>query len=286
MKIYKTLSGIIVESDGKYYPVKDHDWDTFINDDDLSGKLQKSIQSSVPMDNGEQAISTGLAAPIGSQELWACGVTYLRSKIGRQEESKQAGGGDFYARVYEAERPEVFFKCTPHRVVGHGGKVRIRKDSTWNVPEPELTLLVTSSGKIIGYTIGNDMSSRSIEGENPLYLPQAKTYDGCVALGPCIYVNENDQGIHGSIHLDIFRDDKKVFEGKIGMDQMKRTHEELVSFVYRECSFPHGSLIMTGTGIVPPNDFTLHPGDEIRISIDEIGTLINGVEQGSKILIS
>lgn len=286
MKIYKTLSGIIVESDGKYYPVKDHDWDTFINDDDLSGKLQKSIQSSVPMDNGEQAISTGLAAPIGSQELWACGVTYLRSKIGRQEESKQAGGGDFYARVYEAERPEVFFKCTPHRVVGHGGKVRIRKDSTWNVPEPELTLVVTSSGKIIGYTIGNDMSSRSIEGENPLYLPQAKTYDGSAALGPCIYVNENDQGIHGSIHLDIFRDDKKVFEGKIGMDQMKRTHEELVSFVYRECSFPHGSLIMTGTGIVPPNDFTLHPGDEIRISIDEIGTLINGVEQGSKILIS
>lgn len=286
MKIYKTLSGIIVESDGKYYPVKDHDWDTFINDDDLPGKLQRSIQSSVPADNGEQVLSMGLAAPVGSQELWACGVTYLRSKIGRQEESKQAGGGDFYARVYEAERPEVFFKCTPHRVVGHGGKVRIRKDSTWNVPEPELTLVVTSSGKIIGYTIGNDMSSRSIEGENPLYLPQAKTYDGSAALGPCIYVNENDQGIHGSIHLDIFRDDKKVFEGKIGMDQMKRTHEELVSFVYRECSFPHGSLIMTGTGIVPPNDFTLHPGDEIRISIDEIGTLINGVEQGSKILIS
>lgn len=286
MKIYKTLSGIIVESGGKYYPVKDHDWDTFINDDDLPGKLQRSIQSSVPADNGEQVLSTGLAAPVGSQELWACGVTYLRSKIGRQEESKEAGGGDFYARVYEAERPEVFFKCTPHRVVGHGGKVRIRKDSTWNVPEPELTLVVTSSGKIIGYTIGNDMSSRSIEGENPLYLPQAKTYDGCAALGPCIYVNENDQGIHGSIHLDIFRDDKKVFEGKIGMDQMKRTHEELVSFVYRECSFPHGSLIMTGTGIVPPNDFTLHPGDEIRISIDEIGTLINGVEQGSKILIS
>jgi len=286
MKIYKTLSGIIVESDGKYYPVKNHDWDTFINDDDLPGKLQRSIQSSVPVDNGEQVLSTGLAAPVGSQELWACGVTYLRSKIGRQEESKEAGGGDFYARVYEAERPEVFFKCTPHRVVGHGGKVRIRKDSTWNVPEPELTLVVTSSGKIIGYTIGNDMSSRSIEGENPLYLPQAKTYDGCAALGPCIYVNENNQGIHGSICLDIFRDDKKVFEGKIGMDQMKRTHEELVSFVYRECSFPHGSLIMTGTGIVPPNDFTLQSGDEIRISIDEIGTLINGVEQGSKILIS
>ena len=212
-----------------------------------------------------------------NQELWACGVTYLRSKIGRQEESKDAGGGDFYAKVYEAERPEVFFKSTPHRIVGHGDKVKIRKDSTWDVPEPELTLVVTSSGKIVGYTIGNDMSSRSIEGENPLYLPQAKTYDGCAAIGPCIYINES--GIEGNtnIHLEIIRGNQNVFEGNVALSQMKRTPEELVSFVYRECSFPHGCLIMTGTGIVPPNDFTLRSGDEIKITIDNIGTLINTV---------
>ncbi len=146
-------------------------------------------------------------APVGSnQELWACGVTYLRSKIGRQEESKDAGGGDFYAKVYEAERPEVFFKSTPHRIVGHEGKVNIRKDSTWDVPEPELTLVVTSSGKIIGYTIGNDMSSRSIEGENPLYLPQAKTYDACAAVGPCIFLNESGIDRNTNIHLEIIRE--------------------------------------------------------------------------------
>jgi 2-dehydro-3-deoxy-D-arabinonate dehydratase len=218
-----------------------------------------------------------LLPPIGNQELWACGVTYLRSKVGRQEESKAAGGGDFYARVYEAERPEVFFKSTPHRVVGHKDFVRIRKDSTWDVPEPELTLVVSSSGKIIGYTIGNDMSSRSIEGENPLYLPQAKTYDGCAAVGPCIYVTEKPLNTDTTIQLQIKRNHQTVFDGSIGINQMKRKPEELVSFVFRECSFPFGCLIMTGTGIVPESNFTLKPGDEIRISIDNIGELINTV---------
>ena len=217
--------------------------------------------------------------PIGSnQELWACGVTYLRSKVGRQEESKASGGADFYAKVYEAERPEVFFKSTPHRVVGHNAFVRIRKDSTWDVPEPELTLVVTSSGKIVGYTIGNDMSSRSIEGENPLYLPQAKTYDGCAALGPCIYVTDKPLASNTMISLVIDRQDKKVFEGSITISQIKRTMQELVSFVYRECSFPYGCLIMTGTGIVPGSDFTLQSGDKIRISIDNIGELVNTVQ--------
>ena len=219
----------------------------------------------------------GVLAPIGSQEVWACGVTYLRSKIGRQEESKDAGGGDFYARVYEAERPEVFFKSTPHRVAGPNEKVRIRKDSTWDVPEPELTLVVTSSGKIVGYTIGNDMSSRSIEGENPLYLPQAKTYDACAAVGPCVYVTEQPLDKNTNIHLEINRNAKKVFEGDIAISQMKRTPEELVSFVFRECTFPHGCLIMTGTGIVPEHEFTLQSGDEIKISIDGIGELVNVV---------
>jgi 2-dehydro-3-deoxy-D-arabinonate dehydratase len=182
----------------------------------------------------KKEVLADILPPIGSkQELWACGVTYLRSKIGRQEESKTAGGGDFYARVYDAERPEVFFKSSSHRVVGPNQKVRIRKDSTWDVPEPELTLVVTSSGKIVGYTIGNDMSSRSIEGENPLYLPQAKTYDGCAAVGPCIYVTEQPLNNSTNILLQISRDGSPVYEGTISVDQMKRTPEELVSFCFQ-----------------------------------------------------
>ncbi|RYZ31702.1 MAG: 2-hydroxyhepta-2,4-diene-1,7-dioate isomerase, partial [Sphingobacteriales bacterium] len=184
MKLYKTGNGIIIESKEGFYKADINGWDEFINDDSLLEKLTALVNSGKAIKTEAPAPSQ-ILAPVGNQELWACGVTYLRSKVGRQEESKEAGGGDFYARVYEAERPEVFFKATPNRITGNGGKVRIRKDSTWDVPEPELTLFVTSSGKIVGYTIGNDMSSRSIEGENPLYLPQAKTYDGCAALGPC-----------------------------------------------------------------------------------------------------
>jgi 2-dehydro-3-deoxy-D-arabinonate dehydratase len=253
--------------------LKDMEWDRFINDDGLFQNTEKLL-TSLPAVNG---VDDEVLPPVGSQELWACGVTYLRSKVGRQEESKTSGGADFYAKVYEAERPEVFFKSTPHRIVGHNAKVNIRKDSTWDVPEPELTLAVTSSGKIIGYTIGNDMSSRSIEGENPLYLPQAKTYDACAALGPCIYVTDKPLDSNAMIYLEINRESKKVFEGSVAIRQMKRTPDELVSFVYRECSFPHGSLIMTGTGIVPGHDFTLKSGDEIKISIDHIGTLTNTV---------
>ena len=274
MKLYKTDSGIVIESAEKFFLVNE-DWESFVNDDKLYEKLQQLISVLQPTDKN---VLNGVLAPIGNnQELWACGVTYLRSKVGRQEESKATGGADFYARVYEAERPEVFFKSTPHRVVGHLGKVAIRKDSTWDVPEPELTLVVTSSGKIIGYTIGNDMSSRSIEGENPLYLPQAKTYDACAALGPCIYVPGKPIDSNTMIHLLINRQNQKVFEGNIAINQMRRSLEELVSFVYRECSYPKGCLVMTGTGIVPGHDFTLQSGDEIQISIDNIGTLINTV---------
>jgi len=278
MKIYKTKSGIAIEDDNNYYSydLSGSDWDDFMNDDNLLQKLNALIASGKAKKTDKIAESD-ILPPIGSQELWACGVTYLRSKIGRQEESKDTGGADFYAKVYEAERPEVFFKSTPHRIAGHGGKVNIRKDSTWDVPEPELTLAVTSSGKIIGYTIGNDMSSRSIEGENPLYLPQAKTYDGCAAVGPCIFVTEKPLDTNTTIHLEIRRNNAIVFEGSVGISQMKRTPEELVSFVYRECSFPNGCLIMTGTGIVPGHDFTLKSGDEIKISIDHIGTLVNVV---------
>jgi 2-dehydro-3-deoxy-D-arabinonate dehydratase len=214
---------------------------------------------------------------MSKQELWACGVTYFRSKVGRQEESKAAGGGDFYGKVYEAERPEVFFKATPNRVVGHGEKVRNLKDSTCDVPEPELTLVVSSSGKIVCYKVGNDLSSRSIEGEIPLYLPQAKTYDGCASVGPCVLVAKGPISPESNILLEISRGGTNVFEGNVSIDQMRRKPDELVSFVYRECSFPYGCLIMTGTGIVPSNEFTLKSGDEIRITIDGIGTLINTV---------
>jgi 2-dehydro-3-deoxy-D-arabinonate dehydratase len=275
MKAYNTKSGIVFEKDGKYYGALSENWESFINDDDLFEKVSEMISLLSPVD---VALLHDLLPPIGnSQELWACGVTYLRSKIGRQEESKQAGGADFYGKVYDAERPEVFFKATPNRIVGHQQKVRIRKDSTWDVPEPELTLVVSSSGKILGYTIGNDMSSRSIEGENPLYLPQAKTYDACAALGPCVLITNGSIDPNTMISLIINRNNAQVFSGTVSVSQMKRTPEELVSFVYRECSFPHGCLIMTGTGIVPPNDFTLRSGDEIQISIDHIGTLTNTV---------
>lgn len=277
MKLFKSTSGIYIEYDNHYYSIPSTEWVNLVNDDTIYTKLVHFIESGKATKTDSRSEET-ILAPMGSQqELWACGVTYLRSKVGRQEESKLSGGADFYAKVYEAARPEVFFKATPNRIVGHRQKVKIRKDSTWDVPEPELTLVVTSSGKIIGYTIGNDMSSRSIEGENPLYLPQAKTYDQCAALGPCIFITDKPLDKNTLISLDILRQENKIFEGMVALDQMKRTPEELVSYVYRECSFPNGCLIMTGTGIVPPNDFTLQSGDEIRIRIDGIGELINTV---------
>lgn len=275
MKLYKTKAGAVIEKNGHYYAVKEH-WEKLVNDDGLFSTLDK-LTETLP-DGGIELIHQLLPPMSSQQELWACGVTYLRSKIGRQEESKTAGGADFYAKVYEATRPEVFFKSTYHRIVGHGGQVRIRKDSTWDVPEPELTLVVTSSGKIVGYTIGNDMSSRSIEGENPLYLPQAKTYDGCAALGPCIYVTKEPLQEDTLINLVINRNGSLAFKGEVSISQLKRTPEELVSFVFRECSFPYGCLIMTGTGIVPGHDFTLQSGDEIGITISSIGTLVNTVQ--------
>ncbi len=278
MKLYKTKTGVVVETVNGFHLLEGENWDAFVNDDNLFGKLAGIAREVEPMDNAQQLLISSLEAPIQSQELWASGVTYIRSKIGRQEESKSAGGGEFYARVYEAERPELFFKATPHRVVGSGGKVRIRRDSVWNVPEPELTLMITSNGKIVGYTIGNDMSSRSIEGENPLYLPQAKTYDGCAALGPCIYVTEAPLPANTVILMEIKRNDARVFAGSVEIGKMKRTPEDLVSYLYRECAFPHGSLLMTGTGIVPPNDFSLQSGDEIFITIEPIGTLVNTVK--------
>jgi 2-dehydro-3-deoxy-D-arabinonate dehydratase len=183
----------------------------------------------------------------------------------------------FYDKVYEAERPELFFKGTGQRVIGPGGQVRIRKDSSWNVPEPELTLVVTSSSKIVGYSIGNDMSSRSIEGENPLYLPQAKVYDGSAALGPCVLVPRDPISGITTIAMKIEREGKELFSGNTTIDRMKRSHTELVEFLFREYSHPLGCYLMTGTCVVPDNDFTLQSGDRITMQIDGIGTLINTV---------
>ncbi|MDZ7607741.1 MAG: fumarylacetoacetate hydrolase family protein [Cyclobacteriaceae bacterium] len=277
MKIFKVKSGLILKRDTDIRLVRDANWDTFINDDSLHKKCLGDIGEIITPEQVIGYLDNELLPPIQSQEVWASGVTYFNSKIGREQESKDAGGGSFYAHVYTAERPEIFFKATPHRVVGHKGMVRIRKDSTWDVPEPELTLVVSSSGKIIGYTIGNDMSSRSIEGENPLYLPQAKSYDGSTALGPCILVTDKPLPKSTKIHLLISRAGKAVFGGEIGIDQIKREFDELVSFLYREASFPYGSFLMTGTGIVPGSDFTLKSGDVVTISIDGIGTLENTV---------
>lgn len=277
MKLYKTRSGIVVDHQNQFYLVLSDDWDTLINRDDLHDFLIERLTDAEPSDEYRDWTESQVLAPIGRQEVWASGVTYLRSRDARMEESRKSGGDNFYDRVYDAERPELFFKSTPDRVVGPGAVVRIRADSTWNVPEPELTLFIASSGRIVGYTCGNDMSSRSIEGENPLYLPQAKTYDGSAALGPCLYVAQSPIAPETQIRLDILREDQTVFTNHIAINQMKRQHTELVSFLFRECSFPNGCYLMTGTGIVPPDDFTLQPEDAVRITIDGIGTLENVV---------
>lgn len=220
-----------------------------------------------------------LLAPLDRQEVWAAGVTYLRSKVARMEESE--GGGSFYDRVYEADRPELFLKATPSRVVGPGGDVRIRVDARWNVPEPEIALVISAAGRLVGYTLGNDMSSRDIEGENPLYLPQAKVYRQSCALGPVILVEE-DPGPHREflLRLSIQRGGRTVFEGETSTGRMKRRFEELIAYLMRDNLFPEGAFMLTGTGIVPPDDFTLEPGDRVEIESPEIGVLRNQVVQG------
>ncbi|CAN1494597.1 COG3970 Fumarylacetoacetate (FAA) hydrolase family protein [Spirosomataceae bacterium] len=275
MKIYNTTQGIIAEKDAKFFKISDIGWDDLVNQSGLYAFLNDKIKNAESVASLEEST---ILAPIVSQEIWASGVTYLRSKTARMEESKDAGGGDFYDRVYDAERPEIFFKATAARTVGHLQDIRIRKDSKWNVPEPELTLFVNNQNQIAGYTIGNDVSSRDIEGENPLYLPQAKSYDKSAAIGPCLLVLEEPISRDTDISVEILREEKTVFEGKTQLSQMKRELPELVEYLTRECSFPQGVFLMTGTGTVPPDDFTMISGDVVKISIDNIGTLINKVE--------
>jgi 2-dehydro-3-deoxy-D-arabinonate dehydratase len=273
VKLFRTTGGVFAEEDEQHYLVAEHCWDELISRNDLPEFLAGFVERARPLAGFHEE----LLAPIVGQEVWAAGVTYYRSRGARMEESKDAGGGNFYDRVYSAERPELFFKSTASRTVGAGGKVRIRGDAHWSVPEPELALVVSPAGRIVGYTIGNDMSSRDIEGENPLYLPQAKVYNGSCALGPGLLVSASPLDHSTEIRLEILRNDHVEFAGSVELTELKRDPKLLVEYLLRDNSFPLGVFLMTGTGIVPPNSFTLASGDCIRITIEPIGTLENEV---------
>jgi len=277
MHLYNTKNGIYLQKQGLFYLINTHRWDELVNTNNLYAYLQSLAFTANPI-NKEAFSQLTILPPIQQQEIWAAGVTYLRSREARMEESKISGGADFYAKVYDAQRPELFFKSTAARCVGTNATVNIRKDASWNVPEPELTLFANATGKIVGYTIGNDMSSRDIEGENPLYLPQAKCYEKSAAIGPCLYVPEKPINPNATITMQIFRADAEIFVGQISINQMKRTHQELIDYLFRSMDFSNGVYLMTGTCLVPPNEFTLAIGDRISISIEEIGVLTNTVE--------
>ena len=279
MRLYRTTLGPMVEQNNSWHLVPDLSWDAILALPDPRKVLDEGTHGRGEINRRPAPAEADLLAPIVSQEVWAAGVTYLRSRDARKEEAKSAGGGDFYDRVYAADRPEIFFKSTAHRTVGPGRPVRLRADSKWNVPEPELTLLVSPRGRVVGYTVGNDMSSRDIEGENPLYLPQAKVYDGSCALGPCVLLADADAPLPPAteIRITIARGGIDQFKGTTSIAQMKRRFDELVEYLFRDNSFPHGVFLMTGTGIVPPDDFTLAKGDDVSITVAGIGTLRNPV---------
>lgn len=248
-----------------------------LNAEDVSAGVRELLEEhgtepTIPLDHAR------LLAPIDRQEVWGAGVTYERSKVARQEESEQAA--TFYDLVYKAPRPELFFKATPSRVVGPGAAVRVRRDTRWCVPEPELALVLSSKLALVGFTVGNDMSARDIEGQNPLYLPQAKVYDGCCALGPYITLAPDlPEAETVEIRLEIERRGATVFEGRTSVARMARKFSELIEWLGIDNAFPDGVMLLTGTGIVPPDDFTLRTGDLVSITIDGIGTLTNPVIQ-------
>jgi 2-dehydro-3-deoxy-D-arabinonate dehydratase len=276
IRLFNTRGGIAIEIDGRLYASRASGWDALINVADVEGAARVSVAGLAEI--GAEAIDEEhLLPPIESQEVWAAGVTYFRSRTARMEEARAAGGegGSFYDRVYGAPRPELFFKATPHRVVGPGGRVRVRADSRWTVPEPELALVVNARGAIVGCTIGNDMSARDIEGENPLYLPQAKVYAESCALGPAVLLGRASLDPDTRIELEIRREGQTVFAGETRVAMMKRSADELVEYLRRDNVFPAGCVLLTGTGIVPPDEVSVRPGDEIRITIAGIGTLRN-----------
>ncbi|MDB4500776.1 fumarylacetoacetate hydrolase family protein [Akkermansiaceae bacterium] len=274
MKIYRTAEGDVFEDGNGMRAASEGLLES------LFASQKGEVGSILTEKIGEKAADElgQLLAPIPKDtEIWAAGVTYLRSKSARMEESEEAGGDVFYDLVYDAERPELFFKSMGYRTVEPGGLIRVREDSEWDVPEPELTLAINSAGEIFGFTIGNDVSSRSIEGENPLYLPQAKSYNGSCAVGPCLLVGRDALADDAAIRLEIKRGDEVAFSGKTDLTQLKRSLEELVEFLYRELDFPNGAMLMTGTGVVPGTDFSLTSGDVVKIEIEGIGVLENTV---------
>ena len=274
MKLHCLEKGTLLEKDGECHAVEN----------DLLGRLfqsrageVESILEGVKTANPAE-VNGGILPPVPDlTEIWAAGVTYFRSKSARMEESEKSGGDVFYDMVYDAERPELFFKAMGYRAIGAGGEIRFRGDSSWDVPEPELTLAINSGGEIFGFAVGNDVSSRSIEGENPLYLPQAKVYRGSCAVGPCLLLGRDALKSDASIKLTITRAGKVVFDDSTDLTQLKRSFEELVEFLYRELDFPNGAMLMTGTGLVPGSDFTLSPGDVVAIEIEGLGVLENVV---------
>jgi 2-dehydro-3-deoxy-D-arabinonate dehydratase len=271
LRLFSTASGLVIEHAGACFaPGQPLSLDAVFQADDPAALVQAALAGAKGV-----AAPAGLRAPLQSQEVWAAGVTYFRSRTARMEESKTAGGGSFYDRVYAAERPEIFFKATPQRVAHPGQAMHLRGDSKWMVPEPELTLAINAAGQIIGFTVGNDLSCRDIEGENPLYLPQAKCFKLCAALGPAVLIQNEPLAPTTRIHLQIDRDGAAAFEGETTLAQLKRTPAELAGFLYRDNTFPHGAFLMTGTGIVPGDEFTLKSGDVVKITIDGIGTLVN-----------
>jgi len=276
MKLFKTAKGNLLQHNGDYLLIEE-DWNRLINRDKLHEYLLSIAKDAIKIPGAqfEEWVNQHILPPIGDQEVWAAGVTYLRSRDARMEESSDSGGASLYDKVYDADRPELFFKSLPHRVQGHTQTVYIRRDSTWNVPEPECTLFISSSGSIEGYTIGNDMSSRSIEGENALYLPQAKVYERSASIGPCLYLPEKPLSLTTRISMTITRDGQTMFDDSTSLDRMKRSFTELAEYLYRECDFPYGSFLMTGTCLVPDNSFTLQENDRVDITIDGIGTMTN-----------
>ncbi len=284
MKLYKYQNRALLNQDGEWYlsPVL-NSWHELINRNDLSAFLSEEKLKWELVTEDKLTSQKVIEAPVDPyQEVWAAGVTYQRSKEARMEESQKTGGAIFYDMVYEAERPELFFKAMGYKVRGHGAPIHIRPDSEWDVPEPELTLFMTSDQKIVGYTIGNDVSSRSIEGENPLYLPQAKVYDGSAAMGPCLWVPETPISPDSQIRITITRGENVLYEDHVEIRLMKRLHEELMDYLFRSQSFERGVFLMTGTCLVPDHTFTLQHEDVVSISIDHIGTLTNQVKNNTK----
>jgi 2-dehydro-3-deoxy-D-arabinonate dehydratase len=272
VKLLRTSRGVMVEDGGAYADLN-LDWDHVIALDDLEAYLADALTRGRTLPEPP----ADLLAPVSGQEVWAAGVTYLRSRAARVQESSPGSGGSFYDRVYDAERPELFFKAPGWRVRGPGEEIRVRRDARWSVPEPELAAYVDPRGRILGWVVANDVSSRDIEGENPLYLPQAKTYDGACALGPAVLVRRDPLPPETQVSVVVRRDGASVFQGETDLSRMHRTPQDLVGWLYRETSFPSGCVLLTGTGIVPPDDFTLGPGDVVEIRIPPIGTLVNAV---------